>query len=91
MTAEAVDGGFKLSGQKVFVANGHVQLDRNFSAQALLRKRTSSPLRIADLVRDAALIPQVQDIAERLWREYPSHAQAIINRWIGDKEQYGHA
>ena len=24
MTAEAVDGGFKLSGQKVFVANGHV-------------------------------------------------------------------
>lgn len=55
------------------------------------RQTGIAELRIADLVRDAALIPQVQDIAERLWREYPSHAQAIINRWIGDKEQYGHA
>ncbi|MEG3765176.1 ATP-dependent DNA helicase RecG [Alteromonas sp. 14N.309.X.WAT.G.H12] len=48
-------------------------------------------LRIADLVRDAQLVPQVQQIAERLWQEYPSHAQAIINRWIGSKEQYGNA
>ncbi len=55
------------------------------------RQTGIAELRIADLVRDAALIPQVQDIAERLWRDYPSHAQAIINRWIGDKEQYGHA
>lgn len=48
-------------------------------------------LKIADLVRDAQLIPQVQNIAARLWKEYPSHAQAMINRWIGHKEQYGHA
>ncbi|MBU2979967.1 ATP-dependent DNA helicase RecG [Alteromonas sp. C1M14] len=48
-------------------------------------------LRIADLVRDAELVPQVQHIAERLWQDYPSHAQAIINRWIGFKEQYGNA
>ncbi|MDO6566589.1 ATP-dependent DNA helicase RecG [Alteromonas sp. 1_MG-2023] len=48
-------------------------------------------LKIADLVRDAALIPKVQEIAYTLWEQYPSHAQAIINRWIGHKEQYGHA
>ena len=48
-------------------------------------------LKIADLVRDAALIPKVQEIAYTLWDKYPSHAQAIINRWIGHKEQYGHA
>ena len=48
-------------------------------------------LKIADLVRDAALIPKVQEIAYTLWENYPSHAQAIINRWIGHKEQYGHA
>ncbi|MCW8109903.1 ATP-dependent DNA helicase RecG [Alteromonas ponticola] len=48
-------------------------------------------LKIADLVRDAQLIPQVQQIAQRLWNEHPSNAQAIINRWIGVKEQYGHA
>ena len=48
-------------------------------------------MRIADLVRDAQLVPQVQSIAEKLWQDYPSHAQAIINRWIGFKEQYGSA
>ena len=48
-------------------------------------------MRIADLVRDAQLVPQVQSIAEKLWQDYPSHAQAIINRWIGFKEQYGNA
>ncbi|MGJ8678848.1 ATP-dependent DNA helicase RecG [Paraglaciecola sp.] len=48
-------------------------------------------LKIADLVRDAELIPQVQNIADHLWQAYPANAQAIINRWLGHKEQYGHA
>lgn len=48
-------------------------------------------LRIADLIRDAELIPQIQNMASHLWQNYPSHAQAIINRWLGYKEQYGHA
>lgn len=48
-------------------------------------------LRIADLVRDAELIPQVQNMASHMWQQHPSHAQAIINRWLGQREQYGHA
>ena len=48
-------------------------------------------LRIADLVRDAALIPQVQTLSVQLWEHHPANAQAIINRWLGDKEHYGHA
>ncbi|GGW84548.1 ATP-dependent DNA helicase RecG [Alteromonas halophila] len=55
------------------------------------RQTGMAELKIADLVRDAQLIPLVQDIAGTLWRQYPSHSQAIINRWIGNKEQYGHA
>lgn len=55
------------------------------------RQTGMAELKIADLVRDAALIPQVQHIAEKLWQDYPSHAQAMINRWVGSKEQYGHA
>ena len=55
------------------------------------RQTGMTELKIADLVRDAALIPKVQEIAYTLWEQYPSHAQAIINRWIGHKEQYGHA
>lgn len=48
-------------------------------------------LKIADLIRDAELIPQVQSIAGHLWQAYPANAQAIINRWLGHKEHYGHA
>lgn len=55
------------------------------------RQTGMAELKIADLVRDAGVIPQVQNIAAHLWENYPSHAQAIINRWIGQKEQYGHA
>jgi ATP-dependent DNA helicase RecG len=48
-------------------------------------------LKIADLIRDAQLIPQVQNIANHLWDQYPSNAQAIVNRWLGNKEHFGHA
>jgi ATP-dependent DNA helicase RecG len=48
-------------------------------------------LKIADLIRDAELIPQVQNIATHLWESYPTNAQAIINRWLGHREHYGHA
>lgn len=48
-------------------------------------------LKIADLVRDAHLIPQVQNLAQDLWQRYPSHAQAMINRWLGNREHYGNA
>ena len=48
-------------------------------------------LRIADLVRDAELIPQVQTLSVMLWERHPANAQAIINRWLGHKEHFGHA
>ncbi|GGO66205.1 ATP-dependent DNA helicase RecG [Bowmanella pacifica] len=48
-------------------------------------------LKIADLVRDAHLIPQVQQLANQLWQHYPAKAQAIINRWLAHREDYGHA
>jgi ATP-dependent DNA helicase RecG len=45
--------------------------------------------RIADLVRDAGLMPQIQASAEILQRENPQAGQAIIRRWLGDAYQYG--
>jgi len=48
-------------------------------------------LRIADLIRDAELIPQIQTMANYMWEKHPARAQAMINRWLGHKEQYGHA
>jgi ATP-dependent DNA helicase RecG len=48
-------------------------------------------LKIADLIRDAALIPDVKNMADYVWREYPSNSQALINRWLAYKEEYGNA
>jgi len=48
-------------------------------------------LKIADLIRDAALIPDIKNMAEHVWREYPSNSQALINRWLAYKEEYGNA
>lgn len=48
-------------------------------------------LKIADLVRDADIIPQVQQVAYLLWRQSPEQAIKLINRWLANKEQYSNA
>ncbi len=48
-------------------------------------------LRIADLLRDAHLIPEVQQHAYLLWQKYPKNAQAIIQRWMGEREHFSNA
>ena len=45
--------------------------------------------RVADLVRDAELMPQVRLTAESLRREAPGQAAAIVRRWLGDAAHYG--
>ena len=45
--------------------------------------------RIANLVRDAELMPQVQITAETLQRSAPTTATAIVRRWLGDAGRYG--
>ncbi len=46
-------------------------------------------MRIADLIRDARLVPEVQDIATRILSEKPDAARALILRWIGSSAAYG--
>jgi ATP-dependent DNA helicase RecG len=48
-------------------------------------------LKIADLARDAELIPEVQQQAYLLAKQYPQHSQAIIERWLVNKEKYANA
>lgn len=45
--------------------------------------------RIADLVRDAELMPQVQIAAENLRKKSAQQAAAIVQRWLGDANRYG--
>src|SRR5262249_34018594 len=57
----------------------------------LLRTRQTglAQLRVAALMRDAELLPGVQQTAERLLGEYPEHIAALTARWIGADERYG--
>jgi len=45
--------------------------------------------RIADLVRDADLLPVVQSSADTIRRHHHEAGQRIIRRWLGDAHQYG--
>lgn len=47
--------------------------------------------KIADLVRDQRLIPEVQRIARYIHDNYPDNAVAIIDRWLGDRDVYAKA
>ena len=44
-------------------------------------------LRIADLMRDAHLLPEVKSLAEG-YAGYPDKAERIISRWVGDKQAF---
>ena len=45
--------------------------------------------RVANLVRDAELMPQVQITAEAIRKSSSSRAAAIVRRWLGDAGRYG--
>lgn len=47
--------------------------------------------RIADLARDAHLLPDVHALAERLLQDHPSLAERVISRWIGSAVRYAAA
>lgn len=53
-------------------------------------KQTGLPeYRIANLVRDAELMPRVQAAAASVRRLAPDSAAAIVRRWLGDAGRYG--
>jgi ATP-dependent DNA helicase RecG len=47
--------------------------------------------KIADLIRDQHLVPEVQRIARHIHQQYPVQAAAIIERWLGDRDIYSKA
>ncbi len=47
--------------------------------------------RIADLSRDAHLLPAVQHVGEVMLSEHPRQAEALIERWIGGAARFAHA
>ncbi|OLK69480.1 ATP-dependent DNA helicase RecG [Xanthomonas oryzae] len=55
------------------------------------RQTGLASFRIADLARDAGLLPRVQVLAERLLEEVPEIADRVVARWIGGAVRYAAA
>jgi len=45
-------------------------------------------MKIADLIRDQALIPHIQKLAVHLMQQAPDNVDSIVQRWLGDREQF---
>ncbi|QYK05000.1 ATP-dependent DNA helicase RecG [Shewanella zhangzhouensis] len=52
------------------------------------RQTGLAQMKVADLVRDQALIPHIQKLARHLMSQAPDNVDAIIERWLGGREQY---
>ena len=48
-------------------------------------------LRLADLVRDAHLLPAVQHVSAIMLRDHPQRAEQLVRRWFGAAARYGSA
>ena len=55
------------------------------------RQTGIAAFRVADLVRDADLLPRVRELADELLADSPSTADRIIARWVGSAERYASA
>ncbi len=55
------------------------------------RQTGLAAFRVADLARDAGLLPLVRELADRLLAESPDVADRIIARWVGGAARYASA
>jgi ATP-dependent DNA helicase RecG len=53
------------------------------------RQTGLAQMRVADLARDADLLPRVQIAAERMLADWPQNVTPLVRRWVGHGEQYG--
>jgi ATP-dependent DNA helicase RecG len=45
--------------------------------------------KVADLMRDADLLPAVRDAAQALLERWPTHVSPLLDRWLRHGQQYG--
>ena len=55
------------------------------------RQTGNAEFKVADLLRDQALIPEVQRLARHIHERYPDQAAALIERWMPETERYSNA
>ncbi|WP_028112581.1 ATP-dependent DNA helicase RecG [Ferrimonas kyonanensis] len=89
-TAQARIGVLRDSNDGFIIAQRDLEI--RGPGEVLGTKQTGlADLKIADLIRDGALIPQVKRLALHLMRNYPQNVQPLIDRWLKGREIYSQA
>ncbi|WP_348265762.1 hypothetical protein, partial [Salmonella enterica] len=52
------------------------------------RQTGNSEFKVADLLREQAIIPEVQRIARHIHERYAQQVQPLIERWMPETERY---
>lgn len=55
------------------------------------RQTGNAEFKVADLLRDQAMIPEVQRVARFIHDRYPEQASALIERWMPETSRYSNA
>jgi len=55
------------------------------------RQTGDMQLQIADLQRDGHLLPQIKQAANSLFKDHPKSVNPLLNRWLGNNQQYAQA
>ena len=55
------------------------------------RQTGEAAFRVADLARDAAVLPEVAAAADALLAADPAAAQRLVRRWVGGAARYAEA
>ncbi|MDT0176492.1 ATP-dependent DNA helicase RecG [Enterobacter sp. BRE11] len=52
------------------------------------RQTGNAEFKVADLLRDQAMVPEVQRVARHIHQHYPEQAKALIERWLPETARY---
>ncbi len=55
-----------------------------------IRQTGEMQFRIADILREKDLLPDVQQAADSMLQSHPKNVPALIRRWLGENTQYAH-
>ena len=60
--------------------------------ELLGQKQTGlTEMKVADIVKHSHLLAQVQQLAQQIWQQYPTTADALIERWLPRRDHYAQA
>lgn len=79
-TIKTTTNGFKIAEQDLQIRG---------PGEVLGTKQTGDmSFRIADIMRDQSLLPQIQQVSNQIVKHHPEWITPLINRWIGQNQAY---